>query len=158
MTNHVYGGFWRRLYAFSLDWFLIILLTLAVLACGMFFLPNMDMQQSYGVAQGMGKKGYATYFFWLWPFMCMAYFTYFHGICGKTPGKMLFGLRVTRVNGEPLGMGTALLRWFGYSNSFFFFVFGFLWIIFDGKKQGFHDKIAETVVIMDHGDSSAEEE
>ena len=145
MSNHVYGGFWRRLYAFSLDGFLIMLLTLSVLVCGMVFLSGTNiLQQSY---QGMGKSGLIAYFLWL--FMCMAYFTYFHGVCGRTPGKMLFGLRVTRVNGEPLSLRGALLRWFGYANSFFFFNLGFIWIIFDGKKQGFHDKIAETVVIMD---------
>jgi len=147
MSNPVYGGFWRRLYAFSLDGFLIMLLTLSVLVCGMFFLPGAHIQQSYGTIQGIGKDALIIYFLWL--FICMAYFTYFHGICGKTPGKMLFGLRVTRVSGEPLGMGAALLRWFGYANSFFFFNLGFLWIMFDGKKQGFHDKIAETVVIVE---------
>jgi len=149
MSNTVYGGFWRRLYAFSLDGFLIMLLTLGVLVCGMAFLPGADIR-----GQGMGKGGLIVYSLWL--FMCMAYFTYFHGVCGRTPGKMFFGLRVTRVSGEPLGLGAALLRCFGYANSFFFFNLGFLWIIFDGKKQGFHDKIAETVVIVDQGEPSPE--
>jgi uncharacterized RDD family membrane protein YckC len=153
MSNHVYGGFWRRMYAFSLDGFLIMLLTLTILACGMLLLPNLDMQQSYGGV----KSEYVTHFSWLWAFMFMAYFTYFHGICGKTPGKMIFGLRVTRVNGEPLGLGTALLRWFCYGNSVFFFFLGFLWIIVDRKKQGFHDKIAETVVIVDQNEAEGEE-
>jgi uncharacterized RDD family membrane protein YckC len=147
MSNHVYGGFWRRLYAFSLDGFLIMLLTLSVLACGMVFLPGANIR----AMQGVGKSGLIAYFLWL--FICMAYFTYFHGVCGKTPGKMLFGLRVTRVSGEPLGLRAALLRWFCYANSFFFFNLGFLWIIFDGRKQGFHDKIAETVVIIDQGEA-----
>ena len=151
MSNHVYGGFWRRLYAFSLDGVFIMLLTLVIFGCGMILLPGMETQ-SYTAIRG---NGYI--FSLLWLYMTVAYFIYFHGVCGKTPGKMIFGMRVIRTNGEPLSSGTALLRLFGYANSFFFFNLGFLWIAFDRKKQGFHDKIAETMVVMDGGQPLADE-
>jgi len=75
------------------------------------------------------------------------YFTYFHGSIGQTPGKMLCGLKVVRVDGEPLGFARALLRWAGYLPSSLVFGLGFLWIAWDRNKQAWHDKIAGTRVI-----------
>lgn len=80
-------------------------------------------------------------------FMSMLYFTYFHGATGQTPGKMIFGLRVVQVTGEKMTFGIGFLRWVGYIISSIIFNFGFIWIAFDGKKQGWHDKIAGTVVV-----------
>jgi uncharacterized RDD family membrane protein YckC len=85
----------------------------------------------------------------------MIYFTYFIGICGKTPGKMVFGLKVIRENGEAPGFGTAFLRWIGYFLSSLPLNLGFIWIAFDSKKQGFHDKLAGTVVILDEKQEGA---
>jgi len=77
----------------------------------------------------------------------MAYFTYFHGTTGQTPGKRLLGLRVVQETGEPIGLGTAFLRWVGYIVSGIPMLMGFLWAGADRRKQGWHDKIAGTVVI-----------
>jgi uncharacterized RDD family membrane protein YckC len=43
----------------------------------------------------------------------------------------------------------AFLRWVGYIISAAGICLGFIWIIFDRKKQGWHDKIAGTVVIRE---------
>ena len=43
--------------------------------------------------------------------------------------------------------GLAFLRWVGYILSGIFLYLGFLWIAWDGRKQGWHDKIAGTVVV-----------
>jgi uncharacterized RDD family membrane protein YckC len=43
--------------------------------------------------------------------------------------------------------GLAFLRWVGYIISAVVLYLGFVWIAFDAKKQGWHDKIAGTVVI-----------
>ena len=80
-------------------------------------------------------------------FISMFYFTYFHGAAGQTPGKMIFGLKVVQSTGEQMTFGLAFLRWVGYIISAVVFYFGFVWIAFDAKKQGWHDKIAGTVVI-----------
>ncbi len=80
-------------------------------------------------------------------FISMLYFTYFHGATGKTPGKMIFGLQVVQATGEKMTFGIGFLRWVGYLISGLVFYIGFIWIAFDGKKQGWHDKIAGTVVI-----------
>jgi uncharacterized RDD family membrane protein YckC len=69
-----------------------------------------------------------------------------HG--GQTPAYKLLGLRVVRAaDGGPVGTGQALGRLFGYIVSGFVFDLGFIWIAFDDKHQGWHDKLAGTVVI-----------
>ena len=42
-----------------------------------------------------------------------------------------------------------ILRYLGYFLSSFVFCLGFIWIAFDKKKQGWHDKIAGTVVVKE---------
>ena len=44
-------------------------------------------------------------------------------------------------------LGIAFLRWVGAIVSGLVFMLGFVWIAFDGRKQGWHDKIAATLVI-----------
>jgi uncharacterized RDD family membrane protein YckC len=70
-----------------------------------------------------------------------------HG--GQTPGYKLLGMRVVRArDGGPVGFGAGILRMIGYAISAFIFYLGFIWILFDAQKQGWHDKIAGTVVIQ----------
>ena len=64
---------------------------------------------------------------------------------GQTPGKRVLGVRVMRKDGTRLTLGNALLRQVGYWISAIFYL-GFLWILFDNKRQGFHDKLAGTIV------------
>ncbi len=67
---------------------------------------------------------------------------------GATPGKMALGLKVVRSDtGGPLTIGQAIGRFFGYIVSWLIFGLGFLWVAFDGRKQGWHDKLASTVVV-----------
>jgi len=60
---------------------------------------------------------------------------------------MIFGLKVVQSTGEKMTLGVGFLRWVGYIISGMVFYLGFIWIAFDGKKQGWHDKIAGTVVV-----------
>ncbi len=66
---------------------------------------------------------------------------------GQTPGKMLLGIRVISTDGEIISFWRALLRWFAEIIAAIPFYLGFLWIIWDKDKQGWHDKIAGTVVV-----------
>jgi uncharacterized RDD family membrane protein YckC len=61
---------------------------------------------------------------------------------------MLLGLRVARESdGSAPGLGRSFLRYIGYFVSGLALGIGFLWVAFDSRKQGWHDKIAGTVVI-----------
>jgi uncharacterized RDD family membrane protein YckC len=66
---------------------------------------------------------------------------------GQTIGKGMVGIRAIRTDGSSLSMGKALLRYVGYIVSGLIFSLGFIWITFDGKRQGWHDKLAGTYVI-----------
>jgi uncharacterized RDD family membrane protein YckC len=65
-----------------------------------------------------------------------------------TPGKMVVSAKIVDANtlGEP-STGQLIVRYVGYFISTFAFFLGFLWVAFDKRKQGWHDKIAGTLVI-----------
>lgn len=65
-------------------------------------------------------------------------------IWGRTLGKYLLGIKVVKADGEQPGPSRALVRMLGY---FFSFFGGFLMIAFDPRRQGLHDKLAETYVV-----------
>lgn len=66
-----------------------------------------------------------------------------------TPGKMLLGIKVVdAVTEAPISNRQIFLRLIGYFVSSFPALLGFFWIAFDKRKQGWHDKIAGTVVVM----------
>jgi uncharacterized RDD family membrane protein YckC len=65
-----------------------------------------------------------------------------------TPGKMLIGAKIVDAEtGAPLTRRQAIGRYLGYYVSLFGFGLGFFWVAWDPRKQGWHDKLAGTVVI-----------
>ena len=67
---------------------------------------------------------------------------------GGTPGKMVIGAEI--VDADTLGPPSntqLVIRYVGYFVSTIAFGLGFLWILWDARKQGWHDKLARTVVI-----------
>lgn len=71
-----------------------------------------------------------------------------------TPGKRLLGCRVVDAASlRPVGWKQALLRFLGYYVSLLCLGLGFLWILWDKRRQGFHDKIANTLVVTEPSDA-----
>jgi uncharacterized RDD family membrane protein YckC len=66
---------------------------------------------------------------------------------GSTVGGIICGLKVVRHDGRPMDWASAIVRALGCFFSFVFLGLGFLWVAFDSEKQGWHDKIAGTIVI-----------
>ena len=65
-----------------------------------------------------------------------------------TPGKMMFSARIIDADtGDVPSSGQWLLRYLGYFVSMLGLGLGFLWVGIDRRKQGWHDKIARTVVV-----------
>lgn len=64
------------------------------------------------------------------------------------PGKMLFGAVIVdaKTGAKPTTL-QFVLRYLGYIVSTIPLGLGFLWVAWDARKQGFHDKIAGTVVV-----------
>lgn len=78
----------------------------------------------------------------------LLYFPVFWARGGQTPGMWLFGLRIVRDrDGGRIGWGTALLRMLGMYAASAVFYLGFIWILVDKRRRGFHDLIAGTVVV-----------
>jgi uncharacterized RDD family membrane protein YckC len=75
------------------------------------------------------------------------YYVFFWTIAGQTPGKMIMGVRVVTMEGEPLSFWRSVRRFIGYMLSFLALYVGFLWILVDNNRQGWHDKLAGTIVI-----------
>ena len=64
-----------------------------------------------------------------------------------TFGKRLLGIRVVDEYGEPLDRQRAASRNLGKILSYLPLSLGFIWILFDKKRQGWHDKMARTLVV-----------
>lgn len=76
----------------------------------------------------------------------VGYFYYFHKKSGQTPGKKLLGIKVvSSTPGESMQLG--LRETLGRFMSSAFFNLGYLWILFDRRRQGWHDKIGNTIVV-----------
>ncbi len=134
----VYAGFWIRFLAFMIDSVLIAVVTSPVLlyiygddylvSGGDIFASPLDFLISC-VAPAV-----ATILFWVYR--------------QATPGKMaISGKIVDADTGKKLSTGQCIGRYFAYIPSVLFFGLGFLWVVFDKRKQGWHDKLAGTVVI-----------
>lgn len=84
------------------------------------------------------------------PFGLLIGFVYFAGMWAwkqTTIGGIVIGLKVVRIDGQRFTLVTAIVRALAAMFSVVVFFFGFLWIGWDVEKQGWHDKIAGTVVV-----------
>jgi uncharacterized RDD family membrane protein YckC len=87
---------------------------------------------------------------WITGLLFMAYAVVALKYYSKTVGKHLFGLKVVKDDGGVLTWGNILIReTIGKILSSLVFSLGYLWILFDSKRQGWHDKLAKTVVIQE---------
>ena len=119
------AGFWRRFWALFIDG----IITAVVL---------------YGLAFAIGPIGFvvglvASY----------AYYTLMEGSkAGQTLGKKALGIRVVDANtGRSIGYGRALIRNLARILSGIPFSLGYLWMLWDGEKQTWHDKLASDHVV-----------
>jgi len=135
------AGFFSRLEAFIIDLMLILIASLAGIAMfGLiirFFLrPVFDLNLHL-----------ARYSPLVVSVMLVFYYLFFWALLGFTPGKLLLGLKIVRRDGRKMGLGRAIIRFIGYWISAIPLFLGFIWILFDGRREGWHDKLAGTHVI-----------
>ncbi len=120
-----YAGFWIRLGAGVIDLLLLGLVVGAIVCV-------------YPVIVVWAPSGLIISFiywlgFWSWR--------------GQTPGKMVVGIKIIRTDGSQVTWQHALIRCFGYIVLAISLFIGFIWVAFDARKQGFHDKVADTYVV-----------
>jgi uncharacterized RDD family membrane protein YckC len=136
MPEVEYAGFWIRFLASVLDSVLLILVLVPLLM--IFYGPGVLLSaESPGLAYDVINYGL--------PIIAVIIFWQYRS---ATPGKLMMGIYI--VDEKTLGhppFGRLVLRYFGYYVSILPMLLGFIWVAFDKRKQGFHDKIARTLVV-----------
>ena len=148
MKNLEYAGFWIRFWASLIDTFIMLLILLPLIA-SIYGLNSMSMEMSSDgmsySASSYSFQGSGNFFLnYILPAIIVIAFWLFKS---ATPGKMITKLTIVDAKtGKKPTLVQFLLRYVGYFLSSIFLL-GFIWVIFDKRKQGWHDKIAGTVVI-----------
>jgi uncharacterized RDD family membrane protein YckC len=133
-----YAGFWVRFVAFILDG---IVLAVIAAALGPLAGTGTMVQTGTQVSFNYQASGLQT-------LVGLVYFIGFWAWRGQTPGMLPFKMHVVRAdNGEKIDVVRALLRYVGLIISIVVIFLGLIWVAFDARKQGWHDKIASTVVV-----------
>ena len=76
------------------------------------------------------------------------YLLYMQGTTGQTVGKKVLKIKLLReADGQPVGVGLSIGRAFVHIVDALPCLLGYLWPLWDAKKQTFADKILQTVVV-----------
>jgi uncharacterized RDD family membrane protein YckC len=143
-TQYEYAGFWARVGAALIDTILVAFLTIPLLT------------MVYGSAYWESERlvvGLADFLIsWVLPAVAVIAFWVARG---ATPGKMAISAQVVdaRTGNKP-STGQSIGRYLAYYVSTIPLGLGLLWVGIDSKKQGWHDKLAGTVVIRRKGGSA----
>jgi len=132
-----YAGFWIRVGAAIIDTIMILVVTLPLLYMVYGDLVWNSTEMSNGTLDLIISYVFpavATISFWFYK--------------SATPGKMLVGIEVISLGeNKKLSWGQSIGRYCAYYLSMLVLMLGIIWIAFDKKKQGWHDKLANTVVV-----------
>ena len=134
-----YVGFWVRVGAALIDSLLIALCTMPFL----YWIYG----DAYFTSEAMFSGTIDFQLSWVAPLVAIISFWI---IRSATPGKMAF--RAVIVDAETGGKpsrGQCVGRYFGYFVASLPLFLGILWVAFDARKQGWHDKLAGIVVIRE---------
>lgn len=131
-----YAGFWIRLLAGIIDSIILGIITRIFFGSG----ASTAVMQDGGISYNMSLSGPQM----LVPIL---YMIGFWGFMSTTPGGMVLKLQLTDEQGNKISWGAAVLRYLGTILSGIALGIGFMWVGWDKKKQGWHDKIAKTYVI-----------
>jgi uncharacterized RDD family membrane protein YckC len=133
----VYAGFWVRCLASLIDTILVLVIMLPILLA--------VYGEQYFESERVIEGPLDFLVSWVLPAVAVVLFWVYRS---ATPGKMMVSARIVdaRTGGRPTP-GQCLGRYLGYYVSLIPLGLGFLWVAFDRRKQGWHDKLAGTVVV-----------
>jgi uncharacterized RDD family membrane protein YckC len=131
-----YVGFWARVGASLID---TVLMAIILVPLGRLFgigdtMDSMRFDSPANIMVNGILPAVAVILFWVYR--------------QATPGKMAIGAKIVdaRSLGKP-STGQMVGRYFSYYLSTIVFLLGFIWVGFDARKQGWHDKLAGTLVV-----------
>lgn len=146
METPKYAGFWIRFVAHVVDAVVFSLVIIPIILWMVEFDLNRYSEQSSGAfVVNNVLPALAVWLFWYYK--------------SATPGKMIFRLKI--VDAKTLGrlsMGQIIGRYFAYIISALPLLIGFFWVAFDQRKQGWHDKLAGTLVIVSPADNKVKDQ
>jgi len=130
------AGFWDRMAAAFLD--IVLVAILVGLAGGA--LHSMVGGPLYALAEHLGGVTPGM-------IVALAYFAGMWAWKGTSVGGIVLNLKVVRLDGQPISFGVGLVRALGAAFSMVVLFLGFFWILWDRDRQGWHDRLAGTVVV-----------
>lgn len=134
-----YAGFWRRTAATVIDQILIIIALVPIA----YLLFDGDFSMASTPEHWLQSLNTNVVEMLLSAAVILAFWFRF----GATPGKMLLNCEIVDAETlKPASKQQLCIRYIGYFVSTLPLLLGFFWVAWDSKKQGFHDKIAGTVV------------
>jgi uncharacterized RDD family membrane protein YckC len=149
-----YAGFLSRAAGFLLDYVVIMVVVigaglLATLLFNAFHVDPVTCSANSSVIPFATQVCWASR--WFLAIFAVAfgplYFLFFWMLTGQTIGQRVMGVRVVRLNGRRIGFWLGLTRWIGCQICIFTLGIGFLWVLVDDRRMGWHDKLARTCVI-----------
>ena len=139
--TYSYSGFWRRVGAVVLDG-LILSVPTAIIGAAVG-----ASQFSAGVGYGYSPGANAAVNL-VNTLIGVAYYAILEGTRGQTLGKMAVGIKVVDADtGGFIGIPRGIGRYFARILSAIALGLGYLWMLWDGRKQCWHDKLVRSVVV-----------
>ena len=137
MDEQHYAGFWIRTVAAIIDSILLLIIivpTLTAIYGTTYWFGGVYIQGIWDVLINYLLPVIVVVVFWLYK--------------SATPGKMITNLRIidAKTGGKP-STGQFIGRYLGYYVAAIPLFLGIIWVGFDQRKQGWHDKLAGTVVV-----------
>ena len=135
-------GAWSRVGALAIDFILLAIVNLVI-----------------GLVLDVESGGVTRY---VAPSIGVVYFVAFWAWRGQTIGKIMVGAQIVKVDGSPIGIGRAFLRYIGYFIYLTAIQYSvlvgwylailvalviFLFVALSRDKRGLHDRLAGTIVI-----------
>lgn len=147
-----YGGPVTRLMAFLLDIAVLIIITTLLSA----FVSNAiqlfgqgDRIQAFLASEGMFVTAALMLVAFFNIIIISVYFIFSWNLLGATVGDAVFGITVVNKKGGRVTIIRAFLRLTGMYISALALFLGFIWALFDRRRQGWHDKLGGTFVLYD---------
>lgn len=147
-----FASFGLRFIAYWIDYLFVFIITLvagyavgydslaSLKAQSLAELEKVDSSQSYFLSIIIGVILTFLYYVLFWVYQE-----------GATPGKKIVGIKIVGENNSPISFPRAMIRFISFFIvsiiSVFTFGLGFFWVVWDKKKQAWHDKLSKTLVV-----------
>ena len=140
-----YAGFVTRLIAWIIDQLILISITSVV------FIVSTFVQDTLRINEWLGLQDWAETIMVVIAVVLAVSITLLYNfglwmLTGQTVGKWIMGVRIVRTDGGRLRFGNCVRRQIGYYISAILFL-GYLWVLVDNRRQGFHDKLSGSFVV-----------